>query len=159
MIYFIQSGKTGPIKIGYSTDDRTMARRINALQVSHPEPLYILHTAPGTLEDEQRAHEKLARWRKRGEWFEASDEVLHVVNRTKEAGLKEALAPQINWLGLYRTNWRSEMWNRYRVRACERTGTLDQRDYENLLRRKGAVDLPPFPTEESVAEMRAAEEE
>ena len=73
MIYFIQVGDDGPIKIGYAS---RVSTRIGALQVSNPAPLRLLASTRGELDDEARVHRKFAEHRLRGEWFSPVPEIL-----------------------------------------------------------------------------------
>lgn len=65
-VYFVQAGASGPIKIGYS---KAPERRLQQLQVSHPEPLRILATVPGTKGMEGELHARWNQFRLEGEWF------------------------------------------------------------------------------------------
>lgn len=77
MIYFIRSGKTGPIKIGYVSRDRSLTSRRMSLQVGNPEELYTLGVLDGYgLATEQALHKAFRAYRVRGEWFEACDSLL-----------------------------------------------------------------------------------
>ena len=67
MIYFIQSGVSGPIKIGYTTVNIT--HRITALQTGSWEELKLLGTAIGGIDFEYELHQKFDAYRIRGEWF------------------------------------------------------------------------------------------
>ena len=73
MIYFIQSGKNGPIKIGYTTDNPK--GRIRSLQVGNHKQLYLLATRKGELNDERKIHRMFRRDKLRGEWFESSHDL------------------------------------------------------------------------------------
>lgn len=75
-VYFIQQGTTGPIKIGHSLDP---ASRLASLQTAHHERLRILFTEPGGRDDEAALHERFARCRISGEWFEPTEEVLSYI--------------------------------------------------------------------------------
>lgn len=72
-IYLVQAGEGGPVKIGVSTD---VPSRIRSLQTGIPQPLILLATFPGCRSKERRLHERLARYRIRGEWFSPAPEVL-----------------------------------------------------------------------------------
>lgn len=65
-VYFIQSGPDGPVKIGLSNKPE---RRINQLQTGNPDELVMRHVIPGSLEVEQRLHQRFEPARIRGEWF------------------------------------------------------------------------------------------
>jgi hypothetical protein len=67
VVYFIQSGDDGPIKIGFTT---RLDSRVRALQTSHGTRLRVLATTPGTPADEASLHRRFAGLRKHGEWFE-----------------------------------------------------------------------------------------
>ena len=72
MIYFIQDGPDGAIKIGYSSDPQ---RRLRELQTGAGRPLRILHTMYGTVEDERRLHRAYACLRQHGEWFTPGEDL------------------------------------------------------------------------------------
>ena len=69
MIYFIQRGTSGFIKIGYTRDKKSIEKRIEALQVGSHEPLYCLGLIRGTCKDEKLFHKKFHMYRAHGEWF------------------------------------------------------------------------------------------
>lgn len=72
-IYFIQSGSSGPIKIGYSTDITT---RLEGFQMGCPIPLRVLAYIPEmSLKDERKLHRQFATSRCHGEWFNPSKEL------------------------------------------------------------------------------------
>jgi hypothetical protein len=66
MIYFIQSGKNGPVKIGRADD---VQKRLKSLQTAHPETLILRAIIPGDLAEEQYMHRLFAAASIRGEWF------------------------------------------------------------------------------------------
>ena len=68
-IYFIQSGKDGPVKIGRT---RNVQRRMNELQVASFYELHLLHYFKADPFIEDAFHEALAEHRIRGEWFDAA---------------------------------------------------------------------------------------
>lgn len=77
MIYFIQSGKNGPIKIGH-TMGNDLRRRFWGLQTANPEELYCLGIIDGEHGDralEQDILLRFKRYRIRGEWFRPNDEL------------------------------------------------------------------------------------
>jgi hypothetical protein len=67
VIYFIQAGRKGCIKIGYT--DRGLQQRLNDLQTGNPQRLYLLLVLEGSERDEQQLHQRFAGLRRRGEWF------------------------------------------------------------------------------------------
>jgi hypothetical protein len=66
VIYFVQQGTDGPIKIGVSTDPE---QRLRTLQSSSPQPLTLLAFMPGGVESERDLHRRFADGRLEGEWF------------------------------------------------------------------------------------------
>ena len=66
MIYFIQEGESGPIKIGFSTNPYS---RLAAMQTGHPEQLHLIATIPGTPRKEKELHYFFDDLRIMGEWF------------------------------------------------------------------------------------------
>ena len=80
-IYFIQSEKGGAIKIGLSKNPE---ERLNELQTSTPYKLKLLAKIKGDISKERELHRRFARYRIRGEWFEASNELLSYIEQIKE---------------------------------------------------------------------------
>ena len=74
MIYFIQQGGNGPIKIGYT--DQTIERRMTTLQIACPEELNLLAKIDGTPEDERVLHKRFKADKIRGEWYNPSNNIL-----------------------------------------------------------------------------------
>ena len=74
MIYFIQSGKSGPIKIGYTS--KNPKERLRSLQTASPKKLSLLGTIDGGIEDEKALHIKFKSSKATNEWFNPTDEVL-----------------------------------------------------------------------------------
>lgn len=73
VVYFIQEGAGGPVKIGFT---RYLASRIAALQTGRKERLALLGTRPGGFAEEQALHRRFAAYRLEGEWFRPVPEVL-----------------------------------------------------------------------------------
>ena len=67
-LYFIQSYRTGMIKIGRSKNPK---RRLKQLQTGSPDELRIIHVFNGLGWREKEIHIALADWkiRENGEWF------------------------------------------------------------------------------------------
>jgi hypothetical protein len=70
LLYFIQDGNDGPIKIGWTTNVR---ERISRLQMGNPRPLRVVAVILGGEEEESRWHNDYADQRLRGEWFAPSE--------------------------------------------------------------------------------------
>ena len=79
MIYFIQAGENGPIKIGRSND---VEKRLKQLQTASAEKLKILwvYDADNDKETEIELHEELKSERINGEWFKPSEQVFFIIN-------------------------------------------------------------------------------
>lgn len=83
MVYFIQHGETGPVKIGWTADDPW--GRLGALQTGNPVHLRLLGVMfDADPEVEECLHEELAADRLRGEWFRPT---AHVLRLARQAGL------------------------------------------------------------------------
>lgn len=67
MIYFVQFGDDGPIKIGLTQQDPL--KRVSSLQCGSPVKLHLLATMDGKYEEEQELHQRFAPYRMCGEWF------------------------------------------------------------------------------------------
>lgn len=72
VVYFVQSGDDGPIKIGWTQD---IERRIAELQTANAHPLQLLGEVPGTLRDEAAMHARFGHLRMEAEWFRNSLEI------------------------------------------------------------------------------------
>ncbi len=66
MIYFIQAGENGPIKIGKSDDPE---RRLKQLQTAHHKELKLLWVEDGAEEKESAYHEDFKDHNIKNEWF------------------------------------------------------------------------------------------
>lgn len=89
VVYFIQAGAGGPIKIGVATD---IARRVATLQTGSPEPLVVLATIAGGRAVEGRFHRALSLHRLRSEWFNPTPEVAQAVDLARRGELPTAAA-------------------------------------------------------------------
>ena len=69
MIYFIQQGKSGPIKIGY-TGNNDISKRMETIQIYAPEKLTLLGYIEGDQGQEKLLHQLFHSYRLNGEWFE-----------------------------------------------------------------------------------------
>ncbi|MEH1786896.1 MAG: GIY-YIG nuclease family protein [Nostoc sp.] len=68
MVYFIENTETKHIKIGFS--DR-VAKRLGQLQVGNSQKLRLVFQMYGDRETEASIHQKLKKYRIRGDWFHA----------------------------------------------------------------------------------------
>jgi len=85
MIYFIQNGQNGDIKIGTSQSPK---KRLAELQIGTPSKLKLLKTINGNKNDEMKLHQQFHHLKIRGEWFKLSDELLNYI-RSKKGFVKE----------------------------------------------------------------------
>ena len=81
VVYFIQVGDDGPIKIGSSSN---AGGRLATLQNGHYERLHLIGTTPGGYVVESVIHQKLAQFVIRGEWYAAVPEVLAEIQEPME---------------------------------------------------------------------------
>jgi len=77
MIYFIQAGKNGPIKIGQTNNG--IEERIAQLQTGCPYELRLLWCYNGDGYTEQVVHDLFKHERIRGEWFRPSPSILEFI--------------------------------------------------------------------------------
>jgi hypothetical protein len=83
VVYFIQEGKDGPIKIGVSTQAR-LRSRVRELQTGNHRCLRLLGSFGGGLPEERRLHRELWDHLLGGEWFAPHPEVLAAVNHKRD---------------------------------------------------------------------------
>jgi hypothetical protein len=79
-IYFIESGKGGPIKVGWAKD--SVSERLTILQTGNPEHLNLVGVVVGDVQAERALHRVLGWARIRGEWF-AREPALRVLDRLR----------------------------------------------------------------------------
>lgn len=82
LIYFIQSERGGPVKIGRSKDP---ILRLRALQTAHPYPLLLLATVEHPDITEMSLHEQFAESRLLGEWFEPTPGLMGLIRALEKA--------------------------------------------------------------------------
>lgn len=78
MIYFIQCGHNGSIKIGYT--DKKASIRMAAIQVCCPYELEIIGIMEGSYAEEQELQKKFKYIHIRGEWFQSDVSLLRYIN-------------------------------------------------------------------------------
>jgi len=83
VIYFIQVGEGGPIKIGHTRDGQLWQRK-QTPQIANPERLQVLGVQAGGREEERRLHGVFTEYRIRGEWFEPRPELLTFIDEYAE---------------------------------------------------------------------------
>jgi len=82
MIYFIQAGKNGPIKIGYTKNKQTFKTRLKTLQIANPEKLRLRCLIKGSMTAEHSLHRKFRHFYIHGEWFQPNKILLtHITNQ------------------------------------------------------------------------------
>lgn len=86
MIYFLQSGESGPVKIGHTKGIVTC--RLRQLQHSSPYELSVLGAHEGDHEVEQSLHRRFQDFRFRNEWFHP---VKSLLKHIEDMGGLEAL--------------------------------------------------------------------
>lgn len=85
-VYFITDGEA--VKIGISV---SVSHRLADLQPSHPRPLRVIASFPGSRADERAAHRHFAHLRIHGEWFHLSQEITDFIAEL------EAGRPLLGW--------------------------------------------------------------
>jgi len=78
MIYFIQQGEDGSIKIGH-TDGKDAQKRLSELQTENPKKLHILATMKGDKTTEQNIYKRFISDRLYGGWFKPSPELMSFI--------------------------------------------------------------------------------
>lgn len=122
VVYFIQAGGGGPIKIGTASN---LQRRVETLQCGCPEPLVVLATISGGRRDEALFHAALRPHRTRGEWFKPVPDVLRAIDEAKagryihangpESTAADHFSPLRNIVGLIRVSTRLPGWSKARL--------------------------------------------
>jgi hypothetical protein len=101
MIYFIQQGDHGPIKIGFA--EINVTRRVAQVQTGNPETLTCLAVKEGTKEEEQKLHAQFDNFRLCGEWFISSPELTSLISAAEpytsyaQREQKPSRQPLVGW--------------------------------------------------------------
>lgn len=96
MIYFIQSGRGGPVKIGSASN---VSKRLKEMQVGNPCPLRLLGVMDLNHSTESELHDMFKGIRVRGEWYWPTLGLLEFIARECFEG-GEAIALLLNvWTG------------------------------------------------------------
>jgi plasmid maintenance system antidote protein VapI len=91
-IYFIQEGRDGAIKIGWTSNDPQ--RRRDNLQIGNSHDLHLIGVVPSVEKGAEASwHLRLSAHRKRSEWFFPTAEVLAAVRQQFPAPPRETLKP------------------------------------------------------------------
>jgi len=93
MVYFVQSGNAGPIKIGYASTMALLTSRLLGLQSSNPEPIQCLGFMEGARQDEYRTQASFSQYHIHGEWFRANDTLLSYITEHSTP----YTAPRMQW--------------------------------------------------------------
>lgn len=84
-VYFIQSERGGPIKIGRAINPE---QRLKQCQTGSPERLVLLAVISGGRDLERSLHARFAASRLRGEWFKPTPELIALIGEV--GGKKES---------------------------------------------------------------------
>ena len=92
MIYFIQAGEDGPIKIGFT--NQPIKKRLSELQTGNPYKLKVLFVYKGHTVTEIRLHWLHRHHCIRGEWFKNVEEIHTEIRSLKAKQSFESLFGQ-----------------------------------------------------------------
>lgn len=81
IVYFIQTGQYGNIKIGYT---KYLAQRIKTLQTGCAENLQLLGFINGDKGKERALHKQFREYHIKGEWFKLNSELIEYINLHSE---------------------------------------------------------------------------
>jgi hypothetical protein len=82
MVYFLQAGTNGPVKIGYVNGRTRLVNRIEVLQCGNAEKLRLIGVLdPAGYKTESWLHGLFAEERIRGEWFNPHPDILKAANK------------------------------------------------------------------------------
>jgi len=89
-IYFMQQGRSGPIKIGHTR--KNIAGRLSSIRVASPVQIKLIgFISAATLEEEKALHERFKEEHLRGEWFIPSPRLVAYIKKIA-TGLTEQQA-------------------------------------------------------------------
>lgn len=92
VVYFVQHGCCGPIKIGKTRD---IEKRMSTMEADAPEPLkLVLMLSDAT---EAQMHKRFAGLRGRGEWFKPAPQLVEFVNSFADRSDPMVVAVRLNY--------------------------------------------------------------
>jgi hypothetical protein len=96
MIYVIQAGLVGPFKIGYAREPQ---KRLGQLQTGNSEQLKLIKVVRGDRSLEKKIHRDLVAFRKQGEWFALTEDVISYISRlgVVDYELEDGTARAVLW--------------------------------------------------------------
>lgn len=101
MIYFVQVGRDGPVKIGFT---RNLVRRYRRLRGQYPgKSVAVLNFIEGTRPDERRMHYRFGKLWIEKELFRLDGELLDYLRSLPEPSLKGFLGPNKTGGALFRS--------------------------------------------------------
>jgi hypothetical protein len=97
MIYFLQAGDDGPIKIGYSKNPED---RRDSLQTGNHLDLKLIGVIPGKTTLEEKLHNRFDKYRIKGEWFECSSDIIEFIISNSRYGAVRFLSNETPFVNL-----------------------------------------------------------
>lgn len=149
VVYYLQHGEAGPIKIGFTA--ASVYTRIRQLQASAPDELKCLGVEVGDKELEARRHSQFSTIRHRGEWFRPEPALTSFLGRK---------FPGFSQEDLDRDHWRVELVDRVRSVRGRSQSSIDhfnevarrQKISFNITQWLSKEVIPaPFPDAEIIA--------
>lgn len=96
IVYFVQCGKDGPVKIGFSGDGWG---RIKDLSTAMPYRAGKISIVVGGRQLERRLHQRFKRYRLNGEWFKPEGELKALMRKLPRSEPRELARCTLNILG------------------------------------------------------------
>lgn len=96
IVYFLQCGKGGPVKIGWSTDGWG---RVLSIAMGMPHRMAFVSIVVGGRQLERRLHQRFKRYRLNGEWFKPEGELKALMRRLPRCEPRELATHTLNILG------------------------------------------------------------
>ena len=87
MIYFIRSGKSGPLKIDYT--DENIEKRIQSLQIGNPHELKLVAIIEGDQSKIAELHRRFKKFHIRGEWYKPDREIIVYIYQNQRQDFNE----------------------------------------------------------------------
>lgn len=118
MIYFMQDGDKGPIKIGFTNNHPI--KRLQAIKPKCTNGLCFLKIVEGDQQREKELHKLFWRLRIKGEWFKPHEALLSFINNQEATELPEL--PHTTNIIINR-----ELWTQFRIVCLRLDTTVMQR--------------------------------
>jgi hypothetical protein len=133
-VYFLRISENGPIKIGFT---KRLRERLSKVQVDNPFFVKLIAVTKGGRKEEYQLHQKFAKYRLYGEWFDPAEELLRYIEQFEKLDIVSADFQKPTRKGDASHNWKGDAACIVSKRQRARAHTRHKKSCERCKLRKG----------------------